>query len=393
MHVTIDPALRDLLPPPSDESRKKLKESIELHGIQEAPVAYCPDHGRDAVLLDAHTRYILSCEIDGIDPEAPGALSQFFADTRGIIDHTVVTQADAKQWVIDRQIGRRNCTPEEMKYLRGLDYTLAKQAHGGDRSSGQNVHLKTAEKIAKKHGVNEKTIRRDSEFVENLEAVEAVVPGTKIEVLAGRRKIPASRLKLAAQAAKREEENAKVKDACEAAGKGEALVRAVLDKTAHMTDAEVAAAVSKPGTETANTQAVFTAKVSCIVQYLTKDGPAEEIEKTRRGIKSACKYHGRVLSVDVIEKPAPVPVSERIITKDLRTKVRATVEFDLDLPLNGGDITDGMRKHCEDEIAQSLHKCTVINPRMTKGWRKVMKQANVDIRLDIQRQPEQEPEV
>jgi hypothetical protein len=60
--------------------------------------------------------------------------------------------------------------------LRGRLYNRAKKAHGGDRrseSSGQNAHLiepeRTAERLAKAHDVDERTIRRDGEFAEAVE--------------------------------------------------------------------------------------------------------------------------------------------------------------------------------------------------------------------------------
>lgn len=70
----------------------------------------------------------------------------------------------------------RNLTPEAASLLRGRLYNRAKKAHGGDRrseSSGQNAHLiepeRTAERLAKAHDVDERTIRRDGEFADAVE--------------------------------------------------------------------------------------------------------------------------------------------------------------------------------------------------------------------------------
>ena len=58
----------------------------------------------------------------------------------------------------------------------GDDTTGRRKTHGGQRqASGQNVHLKTAEALAKEHGVNEKTIRRDGLRVVGYGLV--VIPG------------------------------------------------------------------------------------------------------------------------------------------------------------------------------------------------------------------------
>jgi len=51
----------------------------------------------------------------------------------------------------------------------GLKYESEKRKHGGDRkSSAQNGHLKTSEKIAKEHGVSKNTVRRAGALVANL---------------------------------------------------------------------------------------------------------------------------------------------------------------------------------------------------------------------------------
>jgi len=53
---------------------------------------------------------------------------------------------------------------------------------GGERASGQNVHLpKTAEKLAEEYGVDEKTIRRDEAFAEAVDTIAEVAgPEAKI---------------------------------------------------------------------------------------------------------------------------------------------------------------------------------------------------------------------
>lgn len=59
-----------------------------------------------------------------------------------------------------------------MRILRGRRYNRIKKAQGGDRrASGQNDHMneRTAERLAKEHGVSPKTIRRDGKFAEEVE--------------------------------------------------------------------------------------------------------------------------------------------------------------------------------------------------------------------------------
>ena len=68
------------------------------------------------------------------------------------------------------KLGRRNLPLQVLSVLRGRLYNRKKQRHGGQlpKGSGQNVHSveKTAELLAKEHGVSEKTIRRDGKRAE-----------------------------------------------------------------------------------------------------------------------------------------------------------------------------------------------------------------------------------
>jgi hypothetical protein len=44
-------------------------------------------------------------------------------------------RAAALQWIRANQIGRRNLTPDAVRYLRGQHYNAEKKPHGGDRKS------------------------------------------------------------------------------------------------------------------------------------------------------------------------------------------------------------------------------------------------------------------
>lgn len=86
-------------------------------------------------------------------------------------------EREAINWVIDNQLGRRNCMPEALSYLRGLRYENEKQVHGGNRkSSGNNYHLKTAEELSKAYEVNPKTIRNDEKYANAVDAVAKTYP-------------------------------------------------------------------------------------------------------------------------------------------------------------------------------------------------------------------------
>jgi hypothetical protein len=95
----------------------------------------------------------------------------------------------ALAWQVRNQFAKRNLTPAEIAYLRGREYLSVKQEHGGDRrsgSSGQNDHLKSGEQVAARHGVGEKTVRRDATFADAVDVMaSALGEDIRTQILAG----------------------------------------------------------------------------------------------------------------------------------------------------------------------------------------------------------------
>jgi hypothetical protein len=71
----------------------------------------------------------------------------------------------ARDWVIDNQLGKRNVSPNQAAYLRGLRYNAEKAEHGGDRkSSPQSEDLKTSKRLAEVYGVSAGTIENNGQY-------------------------------------------------------------------------------------------------------------------------------------------------------------------------------------------------------------------------------------
>jgi hypothetical protein len=87
---------------------------------------------------------------------------------------------EAEIWIHKLQLCRRNLSPDHYAYHRGKLYEAQKQKELGRPKGGQNVHLskgKAAVRIAKEHGVTEKTVRRDAAFAKGVDRIEEVIPG------------------------------------------------------------------------------------------------------------------------------------------------------------------------------------------------------------------------
>lgn len=147
--VIVDEEFRSLIPPMPGESRAGLEEDI-LHDGCLDPLIVWAERG---ILLDGHNRKDI-CDRYGVD-YATKELS-------------LPDRAAAADWIDAHQLNRRNLTPDQMSLMRGRRYNRRKRSHGGkrtrDSSSAQNEHLKTADRLARRHGVSSATVRRDGQF-------------------------------------------------------------------------------------------------------------------------------------------------------------------------------------------------------------------------------------
>jgi ParB-like chromosome segregation protein Spo0J len=176
--LTINPNFHDLIPPLSAEEYQLLEESILKEGCRDPLVVWPQLPNKETsttyILLDGHNRYEI-CRKHQIGFET--------------LEKEFDTEDEAKIWIINNQLGRRNLTREQISYLIGLRYNLEKKEPDGfedrDLSGDQNDHRGTAEKIAEETGVSAPTVRRNAKFAK---AVDKLPAKEKEEVLAGKSK-------------------------------------------------------------------------------------------------------------------------------------------------------------------------------------------------------------
>ena len=169
--VSVDPEFQALCPQPTTEERAHLRRLITDAGGCDDLLVW---NTEGYPVLDGHTRYDI-CNGEGIRYGTK------------LID--LSSREAAIDFIARIQLGRRNISEEQKSYLRGKLYSQQKESHGGDRhrtpqserSSGQNVHLNsepknTAQTLAEETGVTEKTIRRDEQFADAVDALAAKSP-------------------------------------------------------------------------------------------------------------------------------------------------------------------------------------------------------------------------
>ena len=190
--LRIDPEIRDSIRPQTEAEFKQLESNILADGEVREPLVVW-----NGVIVDGHHRW----KIIQAHPELPFTVKEMeFADKYAAII-----------WMCKKQLGQRNCTAEEISYLRGKQYEAEKKAMGASDGfrgnqhaklvAGQNVRLPqsrkeikdgTSGRIGKEYGVDARTIRRDADFAVGLDTAEKVSPGMKVDVLSGKVKVPKS---------------------------------------------------------------------------------------------------------------------------------------------------------------------------------------------------------
>lgn len=176
--LIIDPEFRDKIPPLTEDEFTLLEENILSDGAVFSPLIVW-----DGTILDGHNRY----EIIQKHPELTYAIHKL----------SFANRYEALSWICKNQLGRRNLTPQQKKYLIGQRYEAEKMAHGGDRKSTtakstvQNEQLKpknaavTRQRIAEDIGSSESYVMRAGWYAQGVDAAEEALPGIKQEILTG----------------------------------------------------------------------------------------------------------------------------------------------------------------------------------------------------------------
>ena len=178
-HLTIDPEFKGKIPPLREEELKQLEENILADGVVINPLIVW-----DGVIVDGHNRYRILQK----HPEI-----QFTTYEKQFSDRYA-----AIAWICKNQLGRRNLTPQQFKYLIGLQYEAEKCSsnYNGNRFTSldksrcvQNEHTykpeRTAERIARENNLSGSYVRRAEHFAKGVDAAEKVAPGIKQEILTG----------------------------------------------------------------------------------------------------------------------------------------------------------------------------------------------------------------
>ena len=177
--LIVDPEFESQIPPLTEEEFQQLEENIVSDGMVIQPIVVW-----EGVIVDGHNRWRIIQKHPHLK--------------YNIYEITFQNRFAAIVWICQNQLGRRNLTPRQKKYLIGKQYEAEKASHGAAHFqgnqyvkvvSGQNVHSplsrKTSERIAAENNVNEKYVRRAEQYANGIDLAEEIDPGIRKRILSG----------------------------------------------------------------------------------------------------------------------------------------------------------------------------------------------------------------
>ena len=178
--LTIDPEFEAKCPPLTEDELAQLEENILEEGLVLMPLIVWNN-----TIVDGHNRYKIAQKHPGIEFR--------------IHEKQFNNRYEALSWICKNQLGRRNLTPQQKKYLvgeryeaekntedfHGNQYTLSVES-GGDQND--HHHSKTRKKIAEETNTSEGYVQRAEYYAKGINAAEEVLPGIKNDLLLGKYK-------------------------------------------------------------------------------------------------------------------------------------------------------------------------------------------------------------
>lgn len=180
-NIIILQEFKDLIQPLQKDEYEGLVKNILANGCKDSLVVWettekiinedSASNNAVFVLVDGHNRYEI-CNANKIDFNV---VLMYFKD-----------MSEARDYMYDLQLGRRNATAEQIAYYRGKRYNLeVKLTNKAENAKGISTG-NTAKVIAEQYNVASKTVERDGKYAAGLEKLDDKF---KADILTGKSKI------------------------------------------------------------------------------------------------------------------------------------------------------------------------------------------------------------
>ena len=170
INLKIDPEFQSQIPPLTDDEFKQLEENILKEGKLLSPLIVWNN-----TLVDGHNRYAI--------------LQKHPAIYFSTMPLPFESREEVLAWICKNQLGRRNLTPEQKKFLMGKQYSSEKHTeafrgnqHTAKKSgSVQSEHnqkpMKTCERIAQENHSSASSVRRAEYYAHGVDVADELSPG------------------------------------------------------------------------------------------------------------------------------------------------------------------------------------------------------------------------
>ena len=191
--LKIDPEFQGKIPPLTFEELNQLEANILRDGRIINPIIVW-----QGLIVDGHNRYTIAKK----HPEIPFTVHE----------KEFASRYDAIIWICKNQLGRRNLTPEQKKYLIGKQYETEKQIRSfqgnqhtavvsyENRNSPQVEKDRTCHRIAEENGVGRSYVIDAEKYAAGIDQIEEIQPGMKESILTRKTKATAAEIASVARA-------------------------------------------------------------------------------------------------------------------------------------------------------------------------------------------------
>lgn len=177
MELRIDPEFASRIPPLTDDEYRQLEENILEDSVVINPIIVW-----NGVIVDGHNRFRIIEKHPHIQYTT---YEKIFED-----------RLAALAWICKNQLGRRNLTVEQKKYLIGKQYEAEKQRQGTNNQYVQaktekcqvgtfQNQIDTADRIASENSIGRRSVFRAEAFTKAVDIADEVEPGIRSEILSG----------------------------------------------------------------------------------------------------------------------------------------------------------------------------------------------------------------
>ena len=181
--IIIDEEFKGLLPALDAQTYALLEESLLENGCLHPLVLW------NDILIDGHNRYEICTK-----HEIPFQT----------VNKEFASRDVALIWIISTQVARRNLTPIQLSYYRGVHYNADKRVQGAAnlyseqmkkaQNGPQPQNGSTAVRLAEQYNVSKNTIKRDAQLAQAINAIGESSPEAKKDILSGNANITRQRL-------------------------------------------------------------------------------------------------------------------------------------------------------------------------------------------------------